>query len=316
MNEFELIEQLIRGFGDLTQADFIATGAGDDAAVVNLPDDQQLVVSTDTLVPDVHFPGGVRGDLVGFRSVAINVSDLAAMGAIPLGMTIAVTIETLDSDWVEQFAHGIAVAAREFSVKILGGNLARGPLNITITIHGSVPSGRALLRSRAQIGDDIWLTGTLGATRAFLNKPTNPQTSIETLLSQRDACAIARYFIPHPRVEFASKIRDVVHGAIDVSDGLTSELAHLTRASHCGASICLDGLPVWRGLNAMDVIGPDDSYELLFTASEGDRSQILEAAFSTYTPAVIIGKVVADENVSYTLNEEPVIPPTGFDHFA
>ena len=316
MNEFELIEQLIRGFGDLTQADFIATGAGDDAAVVDLPDDQQLVVSTDTLVPDVHFPSDARGDLVGFRSVAINVSDLAAMGAAPLGMTVAVTIDSLDSDWIQRFAHGIAIAAREFNVKVLGGNLARGPLNITVTIHGSVPTGRALLRSQAQIGDDIWLTGTLGATHAFLDDRTNPQTSIETLLSRRDECAVARYFLPHPRMEFAAKVRDVVHGAIDVSDGLASEMVHLTKASRCGASICLNGLPVWRGLNAMDVVGPDDSYELLFTAHEGDRAEILEAAFSTYTPVVIIGEVVADQNVGYTLDGEAVIPQTGFDHFA
>ncbi|MCY4128363.1 MAG: thiamine-phosphate kinase [Gammaproteobacteria bacterium] len=316
MNEFELIEQLIRGFGDLTKADFIATGPGDDAAVVNLPDDQQLVVSTDTLVPDVHFPAEARGDLVGFRSVAINVSDLAAMGATPLGMTVAMTIDSLASDWIQQFAHGIAVAAREFNVKILGGNLARGPLNITVTIQGSVPNGKALLRSQAQIGDDIWLTGTLGATRAFLDERTNPQSSIETLLSRQDTCAVARYFLPHPRVEFASKIRDVVHGAIDVSDGLASELAHLTKASQCGASISLNGLPVWRGLNTMDVVGPDDSYEVLFTANEGDRPQILELALLTYTPVVIIGEVVADQNVSYTLDGESVIPQTGFDHFA
>ena len=316
MNEFELIEQLIREFGDLTQADFIVTGAGDDAAVFNLPEDQQLVVSTDTLVPDVHFPADTRGDLVGYRSVAINVSDLAAMGAEPLGMTIALTIDSLDSGWVQQFALGIAVAAREFNVKILGGNLARGALNITVTVHGGVPKGEALLRSQAQVGDDIWLTGTLGATRAYLAKPSTPQAPMETLLKQRDIRAIERYFLPHPRVEFASKIRDVAQGAIDVSDGVASELAHLTKASQCGAKIYLNRLPIWCGLNPMEVVGPDDSYELLFTANRSNRQQVLERASLTDTPVVVIGEVVADQNVTYTLDNEQVYPRTGFDHFA
>lgn len=316
MNEFELIEQLIRGFGDLTKADFIATGAGDDGAVLDIPFDQQLVVSTDTLVPDVHFPANARGDLVGYRSVAINLSDLAAMAAKPLGMTIALTTDVLDRDWIERLAHGISVGAREFDVKILGGNLVRGPLNITITIHGSVPKGKALLRSQAQVGDDIWLTGTLGATSVFLNEPTHPQESLDKLLTRRDTCAVARYFLPHPRVDLAMKIRDIAHGAIDVSDGLASELIHLTKASRRGASICLDRLPVWGGLEAMDAIGPDDSYELLFTASPDDRQKVLEAAFTTETAVVVIGEVVKDQHVTYTLDEVKVNPRSGFDHFA
>lgn len=316
MNEFELIDQLIRGFGDLTQADFIATGAGDDGAVLDLLGNEQLVVSTDTLVPGVHFPTDARGDLVGYRSVAINVSDLAAMAAKPLGMTIALTTDSLDGDWIKQLAYGIGVAAREFNVRILGGNLARGALNITVTIHGSVPRGEALLRSQAQVGDDIWLTGTLGATRVFLGEPTNPQESLDSLLIQRDRCAIARYFLPHPRVDLALRIRDIAHGAIDISDGLASELVHLTKASQCGASICMDRLPVWHGLKAMDVVGPDDSYELLFTASANDRPKVLEAAFATKTPVVMIGEIVKDQNVTYSLGGDQVTPRLGFDHFA
>ncbi len=316
MNEFELIEQLIRGFGDLTEADFIETGAGDDAAVFTVPTDQQLVVSTDTLVPDVHFPAAAPGELVGYRSVAINVSDLAAMGAEPLGMTIALTVESLDGDWVERFAHGVAVAAREFKVKILGGNLARGPLNVNVTIHGVVPRGEALLRSDAQVGDDIWLTGRLGATTAYLKNPAMPQTSLEALLSQRDTCATARYFLPHPRADFAVRLREFAHGAIDISDGLASELAHLTKGSQCGASINLDRLPVWQGEKAVEVLGPDDSYELLFTANRSHRMQILEVGCATDTPVVVIGNVTSDQTVSYSLDGERVSPRPGFDHFS
>lgn len=316
MNEFDLIKQLIRGFGDLTQADFIDVGAGDDAAILSLPSDQQLVVSTDTLVPDVHFPAAAPGDLVGYRSIAINVSDLVAMGATPLGMTIALTVESLDGEWIERFARGVAVAAREFEVKVLGGNLARGPRNINVTIHGAIPSGEALLRSDAQVGDDIWLTGALGATSDYLKTRSIPQVSLENLLSQRDACATARYFLPHPRVDFAVQIREYAHGAIDVSDGLVSELVHLTKASDCGASISLERIPVWRGQNVVDVLGPDDSYELLFTASPSNRMRILEDGAATNTPVVVIGNIIADHNVSYSLDGKRVSPRPGFDHFA
>ena len=315
MNEFELIDQLIQSFDDLTQADFIATGAGDDAAVLALPSDQQLVVSTDTLVPDVHFPSDARGDLVGYRSVAINVSDLAAMGATPLGMTIALTVESLDGDWITQLAYGISVAAREFNVKILGGNLARGPRNINVTIHGGVPKGEALLRSNAAIGDDIWMTGTLGATTSYLKNGPNPDDALENLLVQRDTNPSARYFMPHPRVEFGAQIRQFARGAIDISDGLTSELAHLTQASGCGASICLDRVPVWEGQDILDVIGPDDSYELLFTADRSSRSHVLEIGFTTNTPVVILGEVIAEPGVSYTYDGGRVSPRSGFDHF-
>lgn len=316
MNEFELIERLIQGFGDLTEADFIDTGAGDDAAIFAAPSDQQLVVSTDTLVPDVHFPAAAPSDLVGYRAVAINVSDLAAMGATPLGMTIALTVESLDGDWIERFAHGVAVAAREYEVKIFGGNLARGPLNVNVTIHGVVPSEEASLRSNAKVGDDIWLTGTLGATTAFLKTPTIHQASLETLLAQRDESATVRYFLPHARTDFAVRVRDLVHGAIDISDGLASELTHLTKASQCGALINLERLPVWRGLKPVDVIGPDDSYELLFTASQGERARILEIGSATYTPVVVIGNVIADRTVSYSFDGKRVSPRPGFDHFA
>ena len=219
MNEFELIEKVIHQFGELTQADFIATGPGDDAAVVTVPDGEELVVSTDTMVPDVHFPSEARADLVGFRAVAMNTSDLAAMGARPLCMTIALSIPSNEEDWIESFVQGVSVAANEFDLKVVGGNFAQGPLNVTITVHGSVPKGEALLRSTATVGDDVWVTGLLGATAVFLKSPSNPEDLIENLLAQRDSNPHVRYFLPHPRVTFAQQIRGIAHSAIDLSDG-------------------------------------------------------------------------------------------------
>ena len=315
MSEFALIEKVIHQFGELTQADFIATGPGDDAAVFTVPDGEELVVSTDTMVPDVHFPREARADLVGFRAVAINASDLAAMGARPLCMTIALSMPSIDQDWTQNFVHGVIVAASEFDLKIVGGNLARGPLNITLTVHGSVPKGNALLRSTAKVGDDVWVTGLLGATNVFLKSPSNPEAGIEELLAQRDGNPCVRYFLPHPRLAFAQQLRGIAHAAIDLSDGFMSELQHLTTASQCGARIDLNRLPVWSDLTPKEAVGSDDSYELLFTASPTERPHILNAASDTNTSVVILGEITAEKTLELTLDGETLDPVRGFDHF-
>lgn len=316
MNEFDLIDSLIQQFGDLTRADFITTGPGDDAAVLSVGNGQQLVVSTDTLVPNVHFPVAIRPDLLGYRAVAVNVSDLAAMGAEPLGMTIALTIDSADKVWMSEFAKGVSVAAREFGLKILGGNLARGPLNVSVTIQGAVPEGKALLRSGAEVGDDIWLTGFLGATHAYLEDPTLPAEPLGELLEQRDRDARVRYFLPQPRVAFASKIREVVHAAIDVSDGLMAEVGHIGKASTCGALVYLDRAPVWPGLDTLGVVGSDDSYELLYTAHSDARDKILEMANETHTSVIVIGEIVDGSDVALMKDGDRLALPAGYQHFA
>ncbi|MYD43130.1 MAG: thiamine-phosphate kinase [Gammaproteobacteria bacterium] len=316
MNEFELIDRLIQSFGSLTSGQGVVVGPGDDAAVLDLPVGEQLVVSTDTLVPDVHFPAESAADLIGFRAIAVSVSDLTAMGAKPLAMTIAVTMPTLDPPWMERLAHGFAVAATEFDIQIAGGNLARGPLNITVTVHGTIATGQALLRSGMQLGDDIWVTGTLGATTVFLANPCCTDSDVEELLPHRDRCAQARYFLPHPRVLFGTSIRELAHAAIDISDGLDSELHHLSRASGYGAEIDLGRLPVWAGLQPSHVAGPDDSYELLFTASSSARQAILKCASDTQTPVVVLGNVVAEPTIEYQLDGKRIHVASGYDHFS
>lgn len=316
MNEFELIDRLIQQFGNLTLADFIYIGPGDDAAVVSVGADRQLVVSTDTMIPGVHFPKETPPALLGYRAVAVNVSDLAAMGADPLGVTIALTIDSVDETWLTRFAHGISVAAEEFSLKVLGGNLARGPLNVTMTINGSVPVGSALLRSSAQVGDDVWVTGLLGATQAYLDKPSIPIQSLEELLELRDRNATARYFLPHPRLQFGSSLRDIANAAIDVSDGLMSEVSHIARASGCGARIDSSRVRTWAGSDSAAVVGSDDSYELLFTASPKNRNKVLEAASASQTPVIVIGEMVESKDVKLMRDGESVSLPSGFNHFA
>lgn len=315
MNEFKLIDRLIHQFGNLAKAEYISTGPGDDAAVLRVGDDRELVVSTDTLIPGVHFPEEIPPDLLGYRAVAVNVSDLAAMGADPLGITIALTIDGVDESWLTTFASGVSVAAEEYSLKILGGNLARGPMNVTMTIYGSVPVDAALLRSSARAGDDLWLTGLLGATQAYLAQPSIPTHSLEELLLQRDQNPIARYFLPHPRLQFARLLRDFAHAAIDISDGLMAEVSHIASASDCGARIQLDRVRTWAGLNAQAVVGADDSYELLFTARPDKRNRVLDAASDSHTPVILIGEMDESKVVKLMRDGERLPLPAGFMHF-
>lgn len=316
MNEHEVINWFIRDLGELTEGDFVVVGPGDDAAVLEVPTDQNLVVSTDTLVSGVHFPHGLRGDLVGYRSIAINVSDLAAMAATPLSATIALTVETNELGWLYDFLSGIRVAAQQYRLKIVGGNLAKGPMNVAVTVHGLVPKGAGLLRSGALLGDDIWVTGKVGATHVYLNEPQVPTSPVTDLLAEQDRWAYARYFLPHPRVAFAEAIRDIAHAAIDLSDGLVSDLAHVADASGLGAELHLERLPKWRNLDPVTVVGADDSYELLFCAAPDDRHEILTVAQASNTPVVVLGSMVVEKGVRFWLNGEPVNPPSGFDHFA
>ena len=315
MNEFKLIEKIISQLGEASESSNVEIGPGDDAAVVSIPTGEQLVVSTDSMVVDVHFPKRASADLIGYRTVAASVSDLAAMGAHPIGATVALTIEEVDVDWVERFVGGVRSASEEYDLPVIGGNLARGSLNIVTTVQGRVAAGQALRRAGSQTGDDIWVTGTLGATRCFLNEPNQNMQDLATLRPLRDSSGYARYFLPHARVQFASTIAQFVHACIDVSDGLASELEHLSRASQRGMRVDLSKVPVWEGLDVCDVAGGDDSYELLFTTPPAVRSNVLECAFQTATPVVVIGEVTAQGAVELRLDGETLTADGGFDHF-
>ena len=315
MNEFELIDRFIEGLGELTQGEFIVAGPGDDGAVLDVPDGLQLVVSTDALVSGVHFPDGLRGDFVGYRSIAVNVSDLAAMAASPMAVTIALTVDSVELSWLDSFLNGVKSASLQYGLKVIGGNLAKGPLNVTVTVYGTVPKGEALLRSGSHVGDDIWLTGKVGATHAFLKSQDVPTQSLDALLDEQDVCPTIRYLLPHARTSFSESIREIAHAAIDVSDGLASEVAHMTRHCDLGAEIQLDRLPVWAGADPVLAAGADDSYELLFTAEPSVRDQILTAAQDTNTPAVVLGTMVKEPGLRFWLNDLEIQLELGYDHF-
>ena len=250
MDEFALIDRIVAILAGSAEGEGVRLGPGDDAALVTVPAGCDLAVTTDTLVAGRHFPPDAPGDLVGQRALGVNLSDLAAMGAEARYCVVALTIPASDTDWIEAFARGIADAAARHGVAIVGGNLARGPLSVAVAAHGVVPRGKALLRSGARAGDSIFVSGPLGIGHA-------------ARLSDDP-----RFYRVEARLALGIALRDVASAAIDVSDGLLSDLGHLCKASDVGAEIDLEAVPVADGVDAPTALSCGDDYELLFTATD------------------------------------------------
>jgi len=316
MNEFELIDEILALLGDTTRGDGISVGPGDDAAVLSTRADEQLVVTTDVLIEGTHFPFGSRSDLIGYRAIAVNLSDIAAMGADPRFLTVALTFDQIDDDWVGGFAKGIAFCASKYGVKIVGGNIARGALSVAVTAMGVVPTGQCLLRSTARVDDDIYVTGTIGAASAAVKDGVEvPPLELNELWSRRVDDMSCRYFMPAPRVRMGSALRGIASAAIDISDGLMADLDHLTRSSGVGAEIELDRVPIWKLLDAEIAIDASDDYELLFTAPSTEYERIVELAEGVGTDVTRIGKVTAGESLVVNGGVGLVDSPKGYRHF-
>ncbi|HET6656068.1 MAG TPA: thiamine-phosphate kinase [Gammaproteobacteria bacterium] len=256
MDEFELIR---RYFDRATvRRDDVELGIGDDAALVRVPDGHELAVTTDTMVESIHFPADAPAHAIGYRALATNLSDLAAMGAAPAWATLALTLPSADEAWLDAFSRGFFELAETFDVALIGGDVTRGALTVTVGMYGIVPAGQALRRNRARAGDRIVVTGTLGAAAAGLQAwPAGKE--------QR-----GRYLYPQPRVAEGLALRGYASAAIDVSDGLLADLGHIIEASGVGAEVevgevplALEGVEAARAHN-MALTGGDD-YELCFT---------------------------------------------------
>ena len=261
MSEFELIESIRRLTALPRARGDVVLGIGDDAALTRVPARHELVTAIDTLVDGVHFPRGTRADAIGWKALAVNLSDLAAMGATPAWATLALTLPTGDRAFVARFARGFAALAREHGVALIGGDTTRGPLAVTVQVSGFVPSGKALRRDRARVGDAIFVTGTLGDAAAGLRH------SAKALRARLDR--------PTPRIDEGLALRGVARACIDVSDGLAADLGHILDASGVGAELHVDALPTSRALARVvpdaDArrelqLGGGDDYELCFTA--------------------------------------------------
>ncbi|MCY3732478.1 MAG: thiamine-phosphate kinase [Rhodospirillaceae bacterium] len=316
LDEFGAIE---RYFARKSEDSRVIVGVGDDAAVVDIRG--ATAVATDTLVSGVHFPDGLAGDAVGHRVLAVNLSDLAAMGAEPRWCTLALTLPDADHAWLEAFARGFFALAGEHGVELLGGDTTRGPLSVTLQVLGEVDRDCILTRGGASLGDDIHVTGTLGDAAGGLDL-------LSRSLSRAGAAhrvLVSRFLTPKPRIAAGIALRGLASAAIDVSDGLLADLGHLCRASGAAACVDVGRLPVSRELKELfpardaeswALTGGDD-YELCFTAPPSRRGAIEQALAACQTPVRRIGQLLEGGGVHCRRNGRPMAPPvtSGYSHF-
>jgi len=278
MSEFALID-LIRSHCKVKRDD-VTTGIGDDAAVLQVPFEHELVVSIDTLVAGVHFPLDTKIEDIGWKALAVNLSDLAAMGATPAWASLALTLPSADTDWVARFITGFSELATSHKVALIGGDTTQGPFSTTIAIHGFVPIGQAILRSTAKPGDLIYVTGTLGDAAAGLTLIKKDKSLINCLLSNP---LVQKLHRPVPRIAAGKILRGLATAAIDISDGLLADLGHICTQSKVGADIQINRLPSSDPLRRLfdfdsrinlQLSGGDD-YELCFTVNK-DKVETVE----------------------------------------
>ncbi len=311
--EFDLIARIRARAG---MRDDIVLGIGDDAALLAPPTGRHLVVTADTLNAGVHFPAGTAPADIGWKALAVNLSDLASMGAEPTWCTLSLSLPQSDTAWIDGFLDGFLALAGEHGITLVGGDTTRGPLSVSVTAMGFVDAGRALRRDGARVGDDIWVTGTLGDAAGAL-----------ALLERDPAHALrARLDRPVPRMEVGRALVGVASACVDVSDGLLADLGHVAARSGVGAQVEIDALPASDVLRSafdaatrmpMQASGGDD-YELCFTAPAGARARIAALTSSLDLRITRIGRVVAGEGVHpVRADGEPWTPPRrGYDHFA
>ncbi|MEM7079455.1 MAG: thiamine-phosphate kinase [Pseudomonadota bacterium] len=259
MDEFATIERIVDVLGPHSTGPWVNVGPGDDAALIQARPDHELVASIDTLVADVHFPAEVPADLIGYRALMVALSDLAAMAAQPRYVLVALTCDAIDGDWIGDLAAGMAAAAARVEVPLCGGNLARGPLSISVSVHGDVPVGQAVLRSGAKVGEYVYVTGALGGAAACVRErdfaPREELTALQTA-----------YYRPLARFDCGGDLRDVATAAIDISDGLVGDLTHIAGASGVGLALSARDIPVAPGAQLDDALYGGDDYELAFTS--------------------------------------------------
>lgn len=315
VGEFDLIARIR---ARCASRDDVALGIGDDAALLQPPADLQLAVAMDTLNAGVHFPHATSPADIGWKALAVNLSDLAAMGATPAWCTLSLSLPQGDGAWIDAFLDGFLELADAHRVALVGGDTTRGPLSACVTAHGFVEAGSALLRSGARAGDDIWVSGTLGDAAGALAQ-LQAGNAVDPLLR-------ARLDRPAPRVALGRALRGIANACIDVSDGLLADLGHLCDASGVGAGIELVSLPASASMRsgfdvetrrALQATGGDD-YELCFTAPEAKRSDVGHAAREAGVEVARIGRVVAGAGVVARGEKgEPWAPPRkGYAHFA
>ena len=318
-SEFQLIEQF---FKQRTYRKDVLRGVGDDAAVLRVPANTDLVVTVDTLIEGVHFPSNTDPQSLGHKALAVNLSDLSAMGAEPVWITLALTMPCADEIWLADFCRGLFGLASAFDIDLVGGDLTRGKLSITLHAMGFTQRTKSIGRDGARPGDALFVTGSVGdagLALATINGEVHADPSAK-------AYCVSRLNRPTPRVQAGMALRDLASAAIDISDGLVADLEHLLAASNTGATVELDVLPLSDAVRStyenvpMDwriPLSSGDDYELLFTVPE-HRSAALMQAFETLDCSITrIGTIESEAGLRITLAGKQLTTGeyAGYNHF-
>jgi thiamine-monophosphate kinase len=316
MTEFDLIRRYFT-----RAAPNALLGVGDDAALLQASAGNVLAVSTDMLVSGTHFLHDADPYMLGHKTLAVNLSDMAAMGAIPRWATLAIALPKAEESWLERFSAGFFSLAQQYGVELVGGDTTRGPLNLCVTIFGEVPEQQALRRSGAQVGDEIWVSGTLGDAALALAHLKN-----HVVLSSDELAACTPALLqPQPRIALGVALRGIANSAIDISDGLLGDLAHVLDASQVAAEIEFALLPVStamgeylnQSLGRRCILSGGDDYELCFTAPVMRHAEISAISTRLTLPLTRIGKIVAGRGcVVHDASGNPIdVEASGYDHF-
>lgn len=323
--EFDIIARHFRQAGlaaDPARHRNVALGIGDDCALIKVPRGQQLALSMDVLVEGVHFPRAAPAELLAWRALAVNLSDLAAMGAKPHCFMLGLTLPAADEAWLEAFSRGLRDSARLHGCPLVGGNLARGPLQIAIQVQGLVPAGQALLRSGARAGHDVYVSGEPGRAGLALDLLEDRCPGLDADQQQE---LLDAYYKPQPRLLLGQALRGVAGAAQDVSDGLLIDLSRMAEASKVRIEVDIAAMPLagvlTRNRDSSEVfrlaMTAGDDYELVFTAAPGKRKAVAAAATKAGVRVSRIGRVLKGEGVEVRdlSGRALAFDVSGFDHF-
>ncbi|HBI21113.1 MAG TPA: thiamine-phosphate kinase [Legionella sp.] len=317
MDEFSLIERFFKSIA--SDRPDVILGVGDDAAILNVPKDHQLLVSCDTLVADVHFCTDWDAYDIAYKAVMVNISDIAAMAGRPSWITLGLTLPTLDEAWLQRFSDGLRAALLPYPVALIGGDTTRGPMSMTLTVHGFVPVGRAVRRSGARPGDIIYVTGELGAAALAVDFLTR-----EGCDAQDWPLLLDKLQHPTPRVDWVDYLQTHATACIDISDGLSADLHHICTASLVGARLTVDQIPVhplvkkYKQGHALDfALSGGDDYELCFTIPPAREATLLRELASAGLQGYAIGTIEATTGLRLKRPDTECVPlsPRGYAHF-
>jgi thiamine-monophosphate kinase len=333
LGEFDLIQRFFKTQSELMLANnpgAVKLGIGDDCALLKSDHAQEIAVTSDMLVCGRHFFADANPEWLGWKALAVNLSDLAAMGAKPISFTLALALPESNPNWLAAFSKGLFAIANQYACPLIGGDTTAGPLNICITAFGTIPQEKAIRRSGALAGDDIWVSGTVGDARLTLAALRH-----EIKLPKEDLISIEdRMHQPTPRVNLGIALRDVANSALDISDGLLGDLRHILKQSNKDAEIFLDRIPKShilakqsQAIQSQYAASGGDDYELCFTATTSMRERIAEISASLNLPLTQIGSIKPMQHLApeillinsagMTLNPDEVNQLLkSFDHFA